>query len=205
MANFYERKILPRVIHHICGLGPMTKQRAKVVPQAQGVILEIGVGSGHNFRHYKSDQVKHIIGVDPTPDHKKLDAAQDVSDLSFELIKDSAEHLSLEDDSVDTVVCTYVLCTIPEAQKALDECHRVLKPGGKLLFLEHGLAPDQKVQKTQNRVNGYWKKIAGGCHLNRDIPELITTSGYQISHLESMYLPGWKPATWNVWGEARAL
>jgi len=193
------------VIHHVCGLGPMTQQRAKVVPQAQGVILELGVGSGHNFRHYTTDRVKHIIGVDPTPDLKKLTQAQEENLLSFELLQESAENLPLEDASVDTVVCTYVLCTIPGIQKALDECRRVLKPNGKLLFIEHGLAPDEKVQKTQNRVNGVWMKIAGGCHLNRDIPKVLSSTGYKIAHQESMYLPGWKPATWNVWGEATVL
>jgi len=202
MASFYDRKILPRLIHHVCGLSPMTKQREKIIPQAQGVVLELGIGSGHNFRHYDTERVKHIIGVDPTPDKSNLTKAHQQVDLSFELIESSAEDLDLASGFVDTVVCTYVLCTITEAKQALEECRRVLKPNGQLLFIEHGLAPDEKVQKTQHRVNGVWKKIAGGCHLNRDIPQIITSAGYKLESPSTMYLPGWKPACWNVWGSA---
>lgn len=180
----------------------MSKQREKIIPHASGVVLELGVGSGHNFRYYDADKVRSVIGVDPTPDRSKLKEASKKSDLSFELIEESAEDLPLEDESVDTIVCTYVLCTIPQVSQALAECKRVLKPKGKLLFVEHGLAPDEKVRQTQNRVNGVWQKIAGGCQLNRDIPGLIEHAGFTINNKSTMYLPGWKPATWNVWGSA---
>lgn len=205
MANLYERYILPRVIHHVCGLSPMSKQREKVVPDAHGVVLELGVGSGHNLKYYNASQVKHVIGIDPTPDASKLSQAKEKSDISFELIKESAEVLPVADESIDTVVCTYVLCTIPDVHQALSECRRVLKKDGRLLFVEHGLAPDKGVQKTQNRINGIWKKVAGGCHLNRDISSIISSSGFEITDHDTMYLPGWKPATWNIWGQAQTV
>lgn len=94
------------------------------------------------------------------------------------------------------------MCTIPDIDQTLEECRRVLKPKGRFIFVEHGIAPDEKVRRTQNRVNPYWKKIAGGCNLNRDIPQAMEDHGFRMSQLESMYLPGWKPACWNVWGSA---
>jgi len=204
MASFYERKILPRLIHHVCGLSPMSKQREKIIPQASGRVLELGIGSGHNLRYYDATQVDHIIGVDPTPDHSKLDQAMQASKVSAEFLEASAEDLPIDSNSIDNVVCTYVLCTIPDARQALEECKRVLKPGGRFLFVEHGIAPNAKVRKTQERVNPYWKKIAGGCHLNRDIPAILAEVGFTTPDLATMYLPGWKPATYNFLGAATA-
>ena len=202
--NFYERKILPKVIHCVCGLKPMMRQRSKVVPQAEGVVLELGIGSGLNLPYYDSSQVKHLIGVDPTPNHKALKKAIELSSLSTEMIFESAEVLPMADNSMDSIVCTYTLCTIPDIDQTLDQCQRVLKPGGQFIFVEHGIAPDEKVQRTQNRINPLWKKLAGGCNLNRDIPHALEEHGFSVAKLESMYLPGWKPACWNVWGNAQA-
>lgn len=200
--NFYERKILPKVIHCVCGLKPMMRQREKVVPHAKGVVLELGIGSGLNVPYYNSESVKHLIGIDPTPNKSALQNALSQSDISNEMIYESAEELPMEDNSVDTIVCTYTLCTIPDMDATIKESRRVLKSNGTFIFVEHGIAPDEKVKKTQNWVNSYWKKIAGGCNLNRDIPASLKEHGFKISNLESMYLPGWKPACWNVWGNA---
>lgn len=182
----------------------MMRQRSKVVPEAKGVVLELGIGSGLNIPYYKSDQVKHLIGIDPTPNKSKLEEALGTSDISYEMIYESAETLPLENDSVDTVVSTYTFCTIPDFTNTIEESRRVLKNGGQLIFIEHGLAPDAKVQKTQNRINPIWKRMAGGCHLNRDIPKALESTGFKVDQLDTMYLPGWKPATWNVWGFASA-
>ena len=201
--NLYEKYLLPRVVSCVCGLQPMMRQRAKVVPLAKGTVVELGIGSGLNIPYYDKNLVTHLIGIDPTPHTKKLNRTLELSTISSEMIFESAETLAMEDDSIDTIVTTYTFCTIPELRKTLSECRRVLKDQGSLIFIEHGLAPDAKVQRTQNKINPYWKKIAGGCHLNRDIPLLMNKEGFQIPKLESMYLPGWKPATWNVWGVAR--
>ena len=123
--------------------------------------------------------------------------------IPFELIKKGAESLDLDNDSIDTVVATYTFCTIPGIEESLEEVRRVLRPGGKLLFVEHGKAPDAAIQKTQDRINPIWKRISGGCHLNRDIPEILINNGFAIDKIEEMYLPGWKPATYNVWGSAQ--
>ena len=181
----------------------MMRQRGKVLPDAYGVVLELGIGSGLNIPYYKSTKVSHLIGIDPTPNHKALESAIEQSSLSTEMIFESAETLPMEDKTIDSIVCTYTLCTIPDIDKTLEQCRRVLKQKGKFIFVEHGLAPDKKVQRTQNRINPIWKRLAGGCHLNRDIPVSLERHGFKINNLASMYLPGWKPACWNVWGSAQ--
>jgi len=205
MANLYEKHILPRLIHYVCGISPVMKQRVKVVPQATGKVLEIGAGSGLNLSYYNSDQVSHLTLLDPTPAMSKLQESMDKSAISTEFIAASAESLPMEQDQYETVVATYTFCTIPDLTKSLSEIRRVLKPNGKLLFVEHGLAPDESVRKVQRRIEPFWKPIAGGCHLTRDIPMLLSEAGFDVSDHESMYLPGWKPATYNVWGVARAV
>ena len=114
----------------------------------------------------------------------------------------SAENIPLEDRSIDTVVVTYTLCTIPQAVAALSDMRRVLKPSGQLIFCEHGLAPDEGVRRWQNRVNPIWRRVGGGCNLNRDIPSLLKAGGFRIRAMETMYIPGWKPASFNYWGTA---
>jgi len=180
----------------------MMRQREKVIPDARGVVLELGIGSGLNIPYYNPDRVDHLIGIDPTPNKKALNKALTASVISHDMIFDTAELLTMEDNTIDTVVTTYTFCTIPDLVAAIVEARRVLRPNGQLLFVEHGMAPDASVKKTQDRVNPFWKKIAGGCHLNRDIPNLLRDNGFIIDNEESMYLPGWKPATWNVWGAA---
>ena len=128
--------------------------------------------------------------------------AVDQCKIPFDLLLSGAENLDVDNNSIDTVVSTYTFCTIPELLRALDEIKRVLISGGRVLFIEHGKAPDANVDKTQNMVNPLWRRVSGGCHLNRDIPELLQSSGFKIDRIEDMYLPGWRPATYNVWGMA---
>lgn len=201
--GFYSRLILPRLISVACGTKPVMRQRGKVVPQAEGTVLEVGIGSGLNLPLYDRNRVTAVLGLEPSPEMTQLArrAADDV-DIEVEFLDCSGEDISLDDDAVDTVLLTYTLCTIPDAPRALSEMARVLKPGGRLIFCEHGAAPDASVRRWQDRIDPIWKRIAGGCHLNRPIPGLIEDGGFQISELDTMYLPGWRPATFNYWGTA---
>jgi len=206
--SFYNKYILPSFLNCACGAKPILYQRGKVVPLAEGLVLEVGIGSGLNIPFYDAAKVNKVIGLDPSPElnemAEKVVAKTAVENgLDVEIILGSAEDMPFPDDHFDSVVITYTLCTIPDAKAANLEIRRVLKPGGKLIFCEHGLAPDAGVAKWQGRIDPIWGKIAGGCHLNRDIPELITGAGFTIETLEQMYLPSTpKFAGYNYWGVA---
>jgi ubiquinone/menaquinone biosynthesis C-methylase UbiE len=202
--GFYSKYILPKIIHKVCGLKPTMIQRGKIVPEAKGKVLEIGIGSGLNIPLYNENKVSHLVGLDPYPHHQALMESSERSNIPFEFIKDSAENLSMERNEFDTVVSTYTFCTIEQLNQSLSEIKRVLKPSGQLIFIEHGLAPDSNVAKVQNRLNPIWKRIGGGCNMNRDIPMFLQTNGFEINDLQTMYIPGWKPATYNFWGFAKA-
>ena len=202
--GFYERHILPRFINCACGTKPIMRQREKVVPLATGTVLEIGIGTGLNLPFYKPDQVEKVIGLDPSEKSWEL-TGERASSLEFdvEFIGLPGEQIPLDDDSVDTVMVTYSLCTIPDPVTALVGMARVLRPGGKLIFCEHGVAPDDNICKWQQRINPFWMKIAGGCHLNRDIPALVAAGGFAIDNIQEMYLPSSpKFASYNYWGSA---
>lgn len=201
--GLYSRYVLPRLIHFTCALEPAMRQREKVVPRARGRVLEIGIGSGLNLPYYEADSVAKVWGLEPSPEMARMaeKAAAEVG-LEVELLEHPAEEIPLESDSVDTVVVTYTLCTIPEPETALAEMRRVLAPGGALLFCEHGAAPDPAVRRWQRRLTPLWKRFAGGCHLDRDIPAVLEGGGFAVEEVETMYLPGWRPATFNYWGRA---
>jgi len=198
--GLYSKFVLPKIVNCVCGLKPTAKQREKVVPLATGKVLEIGIGSGLNLPFYDEQRVNHIVGIDPSPEMWQLNTWQ--GNIEVEYKESSAETLDFQDDYFDSVVCTYTLCTIPDADSALKEIKRVLKPDGKFIFTEHGLAPDAKVMKTQNRINPYWKRLGGGCNLNRNMEELIGRNTFKFSSIDKMYIPGWKPASYNYWGVA---
>ena len=203
--GFYDKYILPSVLNCACGSKPVRYQREKIVPHAEGVVLEIGIGSGLNLPYYRGDKVTRIIGLDPSPELNAM-AEKTAAELglSVEFILASAESIDLPDDHVDTILVTYTLCTIPDAVRAAKEMRRVLKPEGKILFCEHGLAPDESVAKWQGRIDPLWGRIAGGCHLNRDIPKLIRSAGLSIETMDEMYLPSTpKFAGYNYWGSCR--
>ena len=203
--NFYDKYILPSLINCGCGTKPMRYQRQKIVPLAEGSVLEIGIGSGLNLPFYDLGKINKIWGLDPSKELNNM--AKNISttiDVEVDFIIGGAEEIPLPDNSIDTVLLTYTLCTIAEVKDSIREMERVLKASGRMLFCEHGLAPDEKVVKWQERLNPFWKKIAGGCHLNRNIPEIIEDSKFKIVKLESMYLPKTpKFAGFNYWGEAR--
>ena len=195
--NLYERYVLPRMIDFACGMGAVMKTRAQVVPLAEGKVLEIGIGTGLNLSFYDPLKVSEIVGVDPAVDMSPL-ARERAAQISIPVKTIALElgQIQAADASFDSIVCTFTLCTIPDAVAALREMRRVLKPGGKLLFSEHGLAPDAPVVRWQNRITPLWKPLAGGCHLNRDIAALITAGGFNIGDIQSSYLKGPKPMTW---------
>jgi ubiquinone/menaquinone biosynthesis C-methylase UbiE len=201
--GLYSRYILPKVIHFSCGLKPNMRQRQKVVPLARGRVLEIGIGSGLNLPYYDSAKVSKVWGLDPAPEMTRM-ARRAAAALPFEVefIGLPGNEIPLEDHSVDSVVVTYTLCTIPDTAPALRQVSRVLRPGGELIFCEHGAAPDASVRRWQDRVNPVWKRLGGGCNLNRPIPALIEAGGFRIQRLDTMYIPGWRPASFNFWGVA---
>lgn len=188
--GFYENKILPHLIDKACSVGQVMKLRSQVVPKAEGVVLEVGMGSGINLEFYDPEKVSLVYGLEPSEGmrHKaRHNLAK--SPVPVEWLDLPGEKIPLEDESVDTVLLTFTLCTIPDWSAALHQMHRVLKPGGTLLFLEHGQSPDDSVHKWQDRITPAWKKVAGGCHLNRPISELIAQSGFRIEELENLYVP----------------
>jgi ubiquinone/menaquinone biosynthesis C-methylase UbiE len=201
--GLYNKYILPKATQFACSSKPAMRQREKVVPLAEGRVLEIGIGSGLNLPYYDTTRVTKVWGLDPSPEMQKLaEQAARSAPFDVELIGLPGDEIPLENDSVDTVVVTYTLCTIPETDPALRQMARVLKPGGNLIFCEHGAAPDEGVRRWQDRVNPIWKRLGGGCHLNRPIPDLIEGGGFRIDGLETMYIPGWRPASFNYWGTA---
>jgi len=202
--GIYDKYLLPRLVHFTCGQNPSMRQREKVVPLATGRVLEIGIGSGLNIPFYDTQNVEHLWGLDPSAEMWSI-AQKNAADhhLDAEFIHSGAEAIPLDNNAADTVLMTFTMCTIPDVAASLDEVRRVLKPSGRLIFCEHGKAPDKSVQRWQNRLNPIWKALAGGCNINRSIPDLLTRSGYRSDDMQTMYLPGWKPATFNYWGTAR--
>jgi ubiquinone/menaquinone biosynthesis C-methylase UbiE len=201
--SLYERYILPPMLDFAMRQKPIMLQRRKVVPLAKGKVLEIGVGSGLNLPLYDPEQVSSVTGLDPSLELQVM-AKQRAKDcgLPIDFLSAGAEEIPAVAESFDCVVMTYTLCTIPEGERALKEIHRVLKPGGSVLFTEHGLAPDPDVVRWQNRINPWWKRLAGGCNLNRPVSAMLQTAGFDLQGIETMYLPGPRPMTFNTWGQA---
>ena len=201
----YDKYVLPKVLKFTRCSKPIQYQRRKVVPLAEGVVLDVGIGSGLNIPFYDMSKIDKVLGLDPSEELNNI--AKDVAEeneVNIDFMLCGAEDIPLPDNHVDTLLITYTKCTIPEVAEANREMLRVLKPGGKLIFCEHGLAPDSNIAKWQGRINPIWGKIAGGCNLNRNIPELITSAGFEIENLEQMYLPSTpRFAGYNYWGSAR--
>ena len=202
--SFYNDRILPHLINRACSTRQTRKQREKIVHRAYGDVLEIGFGGGLNLRHYDRQNVRRVFGLEPS-EGMRNSAARVIaeSDIDVELIGLPGEEVPLDDGAVDSVLVTYTLCTIPDVVTALQEMRRVLKPGGHLFFCEHGKAPDQDVQKWQRRLNPGWRRISGGCNMDRDIPALLREGGFAIEDDNRMYVPGIRALSYNYWGAAR--
>lgn len=202
MAGFYERNILPRLIDAACSQPPMTRLRERYVSQASGRVLEIGIGSGLNLPHYGSE-VTSITGIDPAAEltAKAAERAAAIA-APVEVLGVSGEQMPCETDAFDTVVCTWTLCSIPEPELAVAEMRRVLRPGGKLLFVEHGRSDEPNIARWQRRIEPLWKKIGGGCHLTRRADELLADGGFAVSETHTGYEKGPKIAAFMIHGIA---
>ncbi|MCG2581199.1 MAG: class I SAM-dependent methyltransferase [Marinobacter sp.] len=188
--SFYEDKILPHIIDRTCSVGQVMKLRSQVVPMAKGVVLEVGMGSAINLEFYNPDTVSLVYGLEPSEGmRRKAQGNLGRSPVKVEWLDLPGEKIPLPDDSVDTVLLTFTLCTIPDWQAALEQMKRVLRPDGELLFLEHGESCDHGVRKWQHRITPAWKTVAGGCHLNRPIADLLREAGFDILELENLYIP----------------
>ena len=202
--GIYDRYVLPHLVNSSCSAKPVRYQRKKVVPNARGRVLEIGLGSGLNLPYYDSGKIDFVWGLEPSAGMRnKAKAAVAAAPFEVKWLDLPGEEIPLDNNSVDTVVLTYTLCTIADAVRALGQMKRVLKPGGEMLFSEHGAAPDANVKKWQDRINPLWKLFGGGCNVNRPIPELIEEGGFKLSNVETMYLPSTpKWVGFNYWGSA---
>lgn len=202
--SFYQDHVLPHVIHTSMRQRNLAAYRERATSGAAGRVLEIGAGSGLNFPLYGSD-VERVLALEPS--WKLLAMARRAvgnTTRPVEFLDASAEAIPLPDRSVDTVVTTWMLCTIPDVARALAEMRRVLKPGGRLLFVEHGRWPDPGVRRWQDRLTPLWTRLGGGCHLNRGIADLIEKAGFRIEHLDTGYMRGPKPMTFMYEGRARS-
>ncbi|MCA3720874.1 class I SAM-dependent methyltransferase [Phenylobacterium sp.] len=204
MASWYERTILPKFLACACSGPEMMRQRGRLVPRASGRVLELGVGMGLNLVFYDPDRVSSVSGVDPAPELRAMaEAAPRPEGLPVEILAGVAEDLPFEAASFDSVVCTFTLCSVHSPERALAEARRVLKPGGRLFYCEHGLSPDVDVARWQRRIEPLWERLAGGCRLTRPILPLIEGAGFSALDAESAYLPKVpRFAGWNVLGEA---
>jgi ubiquinone/menaquinone biosynthesis C-methylase UbiE len=201
--SFYADRVLPYVVHLSMRQATFAEYRRRVVSSAEGVVLEVGVGSGLNLPFY-GEGAQQLIGLDPSP--KLLSMAHETTRTTaraMELLEGSGEAIPLEDHSIDTVVTTWTLCSIPDVQRALTEMRRVLKPHGQFLFVEHGRSPDVNVRRWQDRLTPLWKRIGGGCHLNRPILTLVEGAGFRIEQIETGYMKGPRPMTFMYEGRAR--
>lgn len=201
--GFYTDHVLPRLCHLAMRNRRLAPYRERVVGAAEGRVLEIGIGSGLNLPLYSAN-ARALIGLDPGPRLIAMaQRAAQAAPLPVDLIEGSAEAIPLDDKCVDTVLTTWSLCTIPHAGAALAEMRRVLRPGGRLLFVEHGLAPDEGVRRWQNRLTPLWCRISGGCHLNRPMQSLIESAGFRFDRLDTGYMRGPKAFAFMYEGSAR--
>jgi SAM-dependent methyltransferase len=202
--NWYDRHLLPYLIDFACGLPVVAAQRRQVIPQAAGRVLEVGIGTGLNLRFYDRSRIERLVGIDPAQEmHPLAQRRSRRAGLDVDLRAAAAERLPFEAASFDCVVCTFTLCSVRDPAAALAEMRRVLRPGGHLLFAEHGLAPDAPVAAWQRRLEPVWTRIAGGCHLTRDVPLLLRDAGFHAD-LERGYFSRPKVLGYGFWGRAQA-
>lgn len=201
--GFYDRHIMPRLVDLLCSDPSIAEQRRSVVSRTEGTVLEVGIGSGLNLPFYDPARVERIIGLDPNDELWRL-AADRTRELEIPLdrLPLSGERIPVASDSVDSVLVTYTLCTIPDPLAALREMRRVLRPKGRLYFAEHGEAPDERVRKWQQRLDPLWKKLAGGCHSGRPILAMLRSAGWNPVEIEEGYVSYPKFLSYEYWGTA---
>lgn len=201
--SFYQRYVIPRLTHFAMRQKQLLPFRQRVIGAAEGRVLEIGIGSGLNLPLY-GGRVASVIGLEPSSELLNMARPRaEAATVPITLLDASAETIPLDSGSIDTVVTTWTLCTIPNAPQALGEMRRVLRPGGALLFVEHGRAPEPGVARWQDRLDRLWSRLAGGCHLNRKMDDLISGNGFRIDALENARIPGPRTHTFLYQGRAR--
>lgn len=202
--SLYDRYLLAPMIDRMCGTREVMDIRREVVPLAEGDVVELGMGSGLNLGLYAPDRVRRVVGIDPGEHITALARERiEACPVEVELLRISGEEIAAEARSFDTAVVTFTFCTIPDVYRAIAEVRRLLKPGGRLLFAEHGLSPEQRLARWQHRVNPLWKALAGGCHLNRNTRRLLEDGGFRITEIrEDHAMPGPRIATWVTRGVA---
>jgi len=204
LASWWDRHGVPRVIKLACGAPQIMKLRSQLVPQAMGDIFIIGCGGGSNQEFYRADAVTSYAGIDPGA--KLLDYAHSAAEKKgwkANIRHGFGEDIPFSDASFDTVVCTFTLCSVQDQAQVLKEMRRILRPRGKVLFLEHGRAPDANVAKWQHRIEPVWKPIAGGCHLTRPITSEVESAGFEVNQMGAGYIPKTpRFAGWVEWGSA---
>jgi len=195
-ATFYQSRIMPYFVHGGCSMPTFARMRERIIPKARGQVAEIGFGSGLNLPYYDPAKVSRLIGIEPDPSMLGI-ARKRLAEfpMPIELLEGYAEALPLPDGSVDTAVVTYALCTIPDPGRALCEIRRILKPGARLLFIEHQRSTEPWRSRWQDRLNGLWGRVAGGCHLNRAPQRLIEEAGFVIGAREQERFP---PHLWQL-------
>jgi ubiquinone/menaquinone biosynthesis C-methylase UbiE len=202
--SFYRDRVYPRIVSKLGNPKPIDDIRRQIIPLAHGEVLEIGVGPGVNFAYYDPDKVSKVFALEPNQG-MLVRAARELhrTSVGVQFIGLPGENVPLDDASVDCVISTFTMCTIPDLIQALRGVNRVLKPGGQLLFFEHGLSPDPDVQKWQKRMEPCFKFAFEGCHLTRHIPSLVADSGLTTEWINEGYLaPFPKSATYCYWGMA---
>lgn len=199
---FYRDRILPHLVHWAMRQGALAEYRQRLVPEAEGRVLEVGIGSGLNLPFY-SGRADQIVGLDSSPALLSMARSRASGDRPVTWIEGTAEAIPLDAGSIDTVLTTWTLCSIPDLTAALGDMRRVLKPAGKLLFVEHGRAPDAATSRWQDRLTPLWKRAAGGCHLNRPIDRLVGGAGFELERLTTGYMQGPRLATFMYEGCAR--
>ena len=200
--NFYGRWILPPILDLVMRQRQLAKYRREVVAAASGRVLEVGIGSGLNLPFY-GKQVEIVVGIDPSLRLLSIARRRAVAArVRTALVQGSATAIPLADQSVDTLVMTWTLCSIPDPLAALCEMRRVLKPAGKLLFVEHGLSPVPGIERWQRRLTPAWRRIAGGCHLDRKMDDLIRSAGFELTALRTEYAQGPRMMTYMYEGRA---
>jgi ubiquinone/menaquinone biosynthesis C-methylase UbiE len=199
----YDDWVLPRVMNLAMGTKAMAEERAKALAAVKGRVLEVGFGSGHNLAHYPA-AVERVVGIDPSGESAKL-ARKRIARAPFpvEFLPLPGEQIPAPDGSFDSVVSTFTLCTIPDPLAALRQMRRVLAPGGRFFFVEHGRSDDAKVRRWQDRLNGLQQRFVGGCNLNRPMDQLITAAGFELESLERYYAQGPKFMAYLYRGIAR--
>jgi ubiquinone/menaquinone biosynthesis C-methylase UbiE len=203
IVGLYYRYIFPRLLDLSMRSAEVQRYRQRLVPQARGRVLEIGIGSGLNLPFYGAE-VEQLYGLEPSPELREMAARRaHRAHRDVELLDGSAEQIPLADESLDMVVSTWTLCTVVDVERALREVRRVLRPGGELSFVEHGLAPDAGVRTWQHRLSPLWARCAGGCHLDRRIDELIAAAGFRLDELHTEYAKGPRLMTYMYSGRAR--